>query len=88
MKHLVLKDGTLNGWEYGMLRSFEQAIREETGASLTNIPEHRISRKYLDRVGHGMSKAGIRTYLPKQSFYPDADVLWYVLMELCMTVKM
>ena len=80
MKHLLIRDEQLNGWEYGMLRAFEDAIVQVTGAEVCLIPEYKFAKKLLPHVGHGMNKSFIRDYLPKQPFTVEGDVLWYILM--------
>ncbi len=80
MRHLLIKDEGLNGWEYGMLRSFESAIIEETGAQIASIPSYAFASRYLRHFGHGMNRGIYRQYFPKQEFRPEADVGWYILM--------
>lgn len=70
----------MHGWEYGMLRSFEQAIIEETGAETVQIPQYNFAKKYFHHFGHGMRRGKFRQYFPKQSFQVDADIGWYILM--------
>lgn len=58
MKHLVIKDSQLNGWEYGMLRSFETAIVKETDATQVELPKYNLAPKISTKfrawyeVGH------------------------------------
>ncbi len=80
MKHVVIKDNELNGWEYGMLRSFERSVVEVTGAATANIPAYSISKNYMNHFGHSMNKAFMRKVLPKDKFDLEADVAWYILM--------
>jgi len=63
-----------------MLRSFEEAIINETKAEVADIPPYRFASKYLHHFGHGMDRALYRRYFPKQSFLPESDVMWYILM--------
>jgi hypothetical protein len=80
VKHLLLRNQWVSGWEYGVLRSFENAIVKITGAEIINYPERKISSKLLSYMGHGMDKDKYRFLLPKAKFTPDADVLWVILM--------
>jgi hypothetical protein len=81
LKHILIRDRQLNGWEYGMLRSFEKTILADTGALSADIPEYHFASRYLHHVGQGTNKAAYRRYLPRQSFSPDpADIAWHILM--------
>ena len=80
MKHVVIKDSDLNGWEYGMLRSFERIILEETGGAIAEIPTYSVSKDYMKHLGHSMNKSFLRKALPKNKFEVNADVAWYILM--------
>ncbi len=65
MKHLVIKDSQLNGWEYGMLRSFETAIVKETDATQVELPKYNLAPRYLQNFGHGMKLGIYRKYFPE-----------------------
>lgn len=80
LKHVILKNQDVNGWEYGILRSFENTIARVTGAEIINYPEKKIPNAILKRVGHGMNKIKYRNLLPKTTFKPEADILWVILM--------
>lgn len=80
MIHTIIKDSSLNGWEYGMLRSFENAIREKTNAVVEIIPEYLFAKKYLQHFSLGMKRGKYREYFPKQSWAPSGDIGWYILM--------
>jgi hypothetical protein len=81
LKHILIRDRQLNGWEYGMLRSFESTIRSATGASIVDIPDYEFASRYLHHFAQGTNKAAFRKYLPRQRFSGDpADVAWYILM--------
>lgn len=80
MNHVVIRDTLLNGWEYGMLRSFETAIVRETGAQIIEIPTYASASKHLHHFGHGMKRGLYRRYFPKQELELKADVAWYILM--------
>ena len=80
MGHILIRDSSLNGWEYGMLRSFESAIIKDTGATTVDIPSYGIAGKYLHHFGHGMDRASYRRYFPKQEFSLEGDVAWHILM--------
>lgn len=80
LKHVILKNQDVNGWEYGILRSFENTIAKVTGAEIINYPKKRISPPFLKRFGHGMDISKYRNLLPKTTFKPEADILWVILM--------
>lgn len=78
MKHLIIRDSSLQGWAYGMLRAFEEAIIEETGAEIYYVSKE--SDLVRTKLGHGMRFGGMRRILPPRSIELDADVIWCVLM--------
>lgn len=80
MKHVLLRNQWVSGWEYGVLRAFENTIVKITGAEIINYPERHISPLLITHMGHGMSKGEYRHFLPKAKFAPEADVLWVILM--------
>jgi hypothetical protein len=80
MTHLVLQNQHLQGWEYGIVRSFEDAICKLTGASLIHYPRPQIPKKLLPYFSQGYKRAKYRHLLPKTEFTPSCDVLWVVLM--------
>lgn len=80
MKHLIIRDANLQGWAYGMLRSFENAIIEETNAGVSVIPDYSMPAKYFRHFGNGMNRGKYRRYFPKDQFNLDCDVAWYILM--------
>ncbi len=80
MKHILIRDSQLNGWEYGMLRSFEEAIIAQTGAEIAELPDYSLAGRFLDRFGHGLKRGKYRKYFPKQQFCPGSGVVWYILM--------
>jgi hypothetical protein len=80
LKHILIKDIQLNGWEYGMLRSFESAIVEETGATTIDVPPYTFAAKYMRHFGQGMNRSIYRRYFPQQEFRPAGEVTWCILM--------
>jgi len=78
--HTIIKDPKLNGWEYGMLRSFERAIQDETAAVIEEIPEYFLGNKYIHHFGQGMTRGKYRKYFPRQPWAPQGDTAWYILM--------
>ena len=66
MNHVLLKDNSLEGKEYGSLRSLEAAILERTQASVFEIPDYTIIPKAVKYFGHGMNRGGYRKYFLKQ----------------------
>lgn len=79
LKHVLLKNPRLKGWEYGMLRAFEEEIIQQTKASVFEVPYYG-QPSILNRAAHGMRWEPAREFLPKKSLDIDGDVLWYVLM--------
>lgn len=79
LKHILLYNPRLRGWEYGMLRAFEEEIVRQTGALKVEVPAFG-SDKYMQHLGHGIRWSAARKFLPKKSLPIDADVLWYILM--------
>jgi hypothetical protein len=79
LKHILLRNSRLKGWEYGMLRAFEDEIVRQTSAEIVEVPYYG-KPAVLNRAGHGMRFEGIRDYLPKQELKLEGDVIWYVLM--------
>jgi hypothetical protein len=80
MNHVVIRDISLNGWEYGMLRSFEREITKETGAAIVDIPDYTFAPGYMHYFGHGMVRGKYRQHFPRQNFSVNADIAWCVLM--------
>ncbi|MEO5999941.1 MAG: hypothetical protein ABIN89_24090 [Chitinophagaceae bacterium] len=79
LKHVLLKNPRLQGWQYGMLRALEDEIVSQTGATVIDVPEYGL-QPVLKRMGHQMRWDAARTLFPKKSFLVDADVIWYILM--------
>ncbi|MEO5684464.1 MAG: glycosyltransferase [Chitinophagaceae bacterium] len=80
MDHVVIKDSELNGWEYGMLRSFENAIVQETGGRILELPPYRFASKYMHHFSQGMKRGKYRKYFQQQPFDIKADIAWCILM--------
>lgn len=79
MRHVVLRNPLLSGWEYGMLRALENEIVLQTGARIVEMPSYGW-QPVLQRSGHGMRLSGVRKWLLKKELEIDADVLWCILM--------
>ncbi|MBE7170987.1 MAG: glycosyltransferase family 1 protein [Williamsia sp.] len=79
LKHVLLKNLRLRGWEYGMLRALEDEIVRQTGALVVEVPDYG-QNAVTGRMMHGMRWESARRLLPKKSFPVQADVIWYVLM--------
>lgn len=79
LKHVLLKNPRLQGWQYGMLRALEEEIIRQTGAVVMEVPDYGL-KPVLKRLGHQMRWDPARKLLPKKSFPVEADVIWYILM--------
>ena len=79
LKHVLLRNPRLKGWEYGMLRALEEEIILQTGALVLEVPDYGMPA-VLDRAGHGMRWDTARKLLPKKTLKVEADVIWYILM--------
>jgi Glycosyl transferases group 1 len=81
LRHVLLTVRGSHGFQYGMLRDFEEEIVRLTGASVVPIPPYRGPAMIVDRLAHGTRYAPLRRLAPRQrTFGVDADVLWLVLM--------
>src|SRR5688500_12298222 len=79
LKHVLLRNSRLKGYEYGVLRAMENEIVEQTQAEVIEVPEYGLET-ITKRAGHGMRWDMVRRVLPKKSFTIDADVIWCILM--------
>src|SRR5262245_42180748 len=81
VRHVVLTVTGNHGFQYGVLRDFEDEIVRLTGAAVVPTPVWSAPRAIKDRLAHGTRYAPLRRYVPKRGgFSVDADVLWLVLM--------
>ena len=80
LKHAVLTNGSLHGFEYGMLRDFEDEIARLTKAEVVESPVRKLPGFIDRRVGHGTRYSELRKLIPKAEHSIKADVLWAVLM--------
>lgn len=79
MKHVLLRNSRLKGWEFGVLRALEEAIVQQTGAEVVEVQAYGM-HPVVKRAGHGMRFEGVRSLIPKKKLQIEADVLWYILM--------
>lgn len=79
MKHVILRNPRLNGWEHGTLRALEDAIRELTGAVLADTPRY-TGFNGVNKLGFGTRYEALRALCPKKPLRIEADVIWYILM--------
>ena len=79
MKHVLLRNSRLKGWEYGVLRALEAAIIQQTDAEVIEVPDYG-AEPILKRAIHGMRMEAVRSFLPKKKLQIEADVLWHILM--------
>jgi hypothetical protein len=80
LKHVVLSNQELSGFEYGMLRDFEDEVIRLTGGDLVAMPKRQLPKFIEHRIGHGTRYSGLRSWIPKSEYELKADVLWFVLM--------
>ncbi|MGJ5673024.1 MAG: glycosyltransferase [Nostochopsis sp.] len=80
LKHIVLTDPTLNGFEYGMLRDFEDEIVRITDGNKVVMPKRKLPKFIESRISHGTRYASLRNLIPKVECDLKADVLWVILM--------
>ncbi len=79
MKHVLLRNSRLKGWEYGVLRALEETIIAQTDATVIEVPDYG-AQPLLRRAVHGMRLDSLRPMLPKKKLPVEADVIWYILM--------
>jgi hypothetical protein len=79
VKHVVLRNPFLKGWEYGMLRELENAIIQHTHAEVIQLPDYG-KEKLLEKTQHGMRLSAFRKFIPKKELKIEADVVWCILM--------
>ncbi|HZH38903.1 MAG TPA: hypothetical protein VEX17_02445 [Bacillales bacterium] len=80
LKHIVLTNPALSGFEYGTLRDFEDEIIRVTGGHLVAMPKRQLP-KFIDRrIGHGTRYGGLRAFIPRVGYDLKGDVLWVILM--------
>ncbi|MEA5602300.1 glycosyltransferase [Nostoc sp. UHCC 0252] len=80
LKHIVLTDPDLNGFEYGMLRDFEEEIIRVTSGHPVVMPKRKLPTFIESRIGHGTRYGNLRKFIPKVEYDLKADVLWVILM--------
>ena len=80
-RHVLLTVPDCSGFQYGMLRDFEDEIVRLTGAAVVPIPKWGAPAFLRERLAHGTRLAPLRRFVPPRAgFQVDADVLWLVLM--------
>jgi hypothetical protein len=79
-KHVVVSNLPLNGFEYGVLRDFEDEVIRVTGAELVAMPKRQLPKFIGHRIGHGTRYSSLRRFIPKVEHNFKADVLWSILM--------
>lgn len=81
LRHLLLFDSSLNGYEYGMQRALEAEILLQTEGTGFDLAQTSLSDPWDTRFGHGTRYETFRPWLPKKCLkLPPSDVLWLVLM--------
>jgi hypothetical protein len=80
VKHVVLTNTALHGFEYGTLSDFEDEILRVTSGERVAAPTRELPRFLRARLAHGTRYGGLRKYVPKAAFEVRADVLWVILM--------
>jgi hypothetical protein len=79
VKHVVIRNPFLKGWEYGMLRALENTIIETANAEVVNLPDYG-REKLLEKAQHGMRLSPLRKLIRKKKLNIEADVVWCILM--------
>ncbi len=80
-RQVLLSNPGSQGFEYGVLRDFEDEICRIAGAERVPLPTWRDLPQVIGRVGHGTRWAPLRKLLPKDTrLRVEADVVWCVLM--------
>ena len=80
MKHTLLYQDWLEGWQYGVHKALEDEIVRQTNAEIVIVPENQFEKKYK-RMEHGRPFDFFRKYVKKAELAVDADVAWHVLMS-------
>ncbi|MDM9379622.1 glycosyltransferase family 1 protein [Chlorogloeopsis sp. ULAP01] len=80
LKHIVLTNTNLSGFEYGVLRDFENEIVRITGGHKVVMPKRKFPRFIDKRIGHGTRYGKLREFIPRVEHNLEADVLWVILM--------
>jgi hypothetical protein len=80
LKHIILIDPTLKGFEYGVLQDFKEEIIRVTCGHPVEMPKRKLPKLIEERIGHGTRYARLRSLLPKIECNLKADILWVVLM--------
>jgi Glycosyl transferases group 1 len=81
LKHVVPTNPDLNGFEYGMLRDFEEEIIRITSGDRVVMPRRQLPKFIKHRIGHGTRYGSLRNLVPKIECDLKADVLWVILMS-------
>lgn len=81
MRHVLLTVPESHGFQYGVLRDFEDEIVRITGAAVAPMPTWEGPAALQGRLAHGTRYAPLRRLFGSRGrFQVDADVLWLVLM--------
>lgn len=80
MRHTVVTDESLRGFQYSVLRALEAALVDNLHAETIALPTLRVPANLLRHCGLGMKRSQFRRYLPKERIRLDGDVVWCVLM--------
>lgn len=80
LKHVVATNPDLNGFEYGMLRDFEEEIIRITSGRQVVMPRRQLPKFIERRIVHGTRYGRFRRFMPKIECDLKADVLWVILM--------
>lgn len=81
VRHVVLTNPGSHGFQFGVLRHFEDEIIRLTGAERVAVPAWRAPLHVRKRLAHGTRYAFLRDYVPRrQRFDLRADVAWSIQM--------
>lgn len=82
-RHVLLRDPGVFGWEYGVLRAFEDEIVRQTGADVVELKPNPLVARWARRLNRGGRWTELSTHVPKRKLVLPADTraVWSILMS-------
>lgn len=81
VRHVVLTNPRSRGFQFGVLRHFEDEVIRLTGAATLAVPRWSAPSSIAGRLAHGTRYAFLRDFVPRrQQFAVRADVAWSIQM--------